>query len=158
MTDQNLIKPVYPFDAEIVEIEAEQAYQFLNRIPEFSEPFIPLWEFKNRLSGKNCLILGAKYENEIIGCKVGYGISDSEFYTWMGAVLPEFRNKNIAGKLAEYQEKWAKKKGYEAIRLKTRNKHQNMLLFAIKNGFEIIDFEPKSEILENRIILKKSLV
>ena len=143
---------------EIVEIETGEAFAFLKQIQEFTNPFISESTFYDRLSKKRCLLLGAKLEGKVVGCKIGYELNDSEFYTWMGGVLPEFRKQKIARKLAEVQEKWVLEMGYKTVKLKTRNKHKNMLLFAIQDGFEIIGFEPKSEITENRIILKKTLV
>jgi len=63
----------------------------------------------------------------------------------------------IAQALADAQETWAKEQGYSTITFKTRNSHKAMLLFALKNGFNIIGFEAKETIAENRILLQKPL-
>jgi GNAT superfamily N-acetyltransferase len=76
----------------------------------------------------------------------------------MGGVLPEFRRHHIANQLADAQEKWAKENGYTAITFRTRNRHKAMLLFSIKNGFQIIGVEPRETIDEYRILLRKNLL
>ena len=91
-----------------------------------------------------------------VGFKVGYEIDDA-FYTWMGGVLPEFRDKHIATKLAEKQQEWTKQNGFTKIKLKTRNKHKAMLYFALSEGFIITDFEEKEDMNESNIILEKEL-
>jgi len=75
----------------------------------------------------------------------------------MGGVLPEFRGLGIAKILAEAQEKWAKKQGYKRLVFKTRNQHKGMLIFALKNNFNIIGFKEKESIETNRILLQKEL-
>ena len=79
------------------------------------------------------------------------------FYTWMGGILPAFRKNGIATALAKKQEAWIKQNDFQNVILKTRNKHQGMLIFAIKNRFKIIEIEARENIDEHRIILKKAL-
>ncbi len=127
------------------------------QIPEFSHPH-EADEYKNRLSGVPHLILIA-YENEsgnAIGFKVGYE-RDGYFYSWMGGVLPAFRKFGVAKALADTQESWAKKQGYSSITFKTRNQHKGMLIFALKNGFNIIGFKERESVETNRILLRKEL-
>jgi len=113
-------------------------------------------EYEKRLLGVPHLILVAYHEGQAAGFKVGYERS-GYFYSWMGGVLPDFRRLGIAQALADYQEEWAKRNKYFSITFKTRNQHKAMLLFAIKNGFEIIDFEEKESVATNRIWLRKTL-
>ena len=44
-----------------------------------------------------------------------------------------------------------------AIKLKTRNKHEGMLAFAIERGFKILNYEPHKDICEVRIWMEKIL-
>ena len=75
----------------------------------------------------------------------------------MGGILPDFRKKGIAKALADTQEKWAKKQGYTTITFKTRNHHKGMLIFALKNGFDMIGFNERETVETNRILLRKTL-
>jgi hypothetical protein len=59
--------------------------------------------------------------------------------------------------LADVQEDWAKSNGYTSIKLKTRNKHEAMIAFAIDRGFDIIDSKPNDDIREMKIWMEKNL-
>lgn len=125
------------------------------QIPEFITPH-EATEYEKRLTGVPHLILAAFANEEPIGFKVGYE-RDGSFYSWMGGILPDFRKLGLAQTLAHAQENWAKAQGYKTITFKTRNNHKGMLIFALKNGFDIIGFEPKATIEAHRILLRKYL-
>jgi len=59
--------------------------------------------------------------------------------------------------LADVQEEWAKEKGFTSIKLKTRNKHEAMIAFAIDRGFDISNSEPNEDIREMRIWMEIKL-
>ena len=61
------------------------------------------------------------------------------------------------GTLAQARESWARSQGYRLIRFKTRNRHRNMLLFALANGFRICGFDAFDDPAESRIWLEKVL-
>jgi ribosomal protein S18 acetylase RimI-like enzyme len=124
------------------------------QIPEFSKPHDEE-EYEKRLKNTPHLVLVA-YDAAPIGFKVGYE-REGNFYSWMGGVLPNYRNKGVAQQLADEQEAWAKQHNYPHVTFKTRNHHRAMLLFALKNGFQIIGFEKRADIAENRILLRKFL-
>lgn len=44
-----------------------------------------------RLQGNNPLILTATFQGVLAGYKIGYRISDDEFYSWLGGVIPAYR-------------------------------------------------------------------
>ena len=136
----------------------EDAVTISNLIPELKNPHAQE-VYKDRMKGKTHLILIAYADKQMIGFKVGYDKFEDgkNFYTWMGGVLPDFRKKGIAKALANKQEIWIKQNGFQNVILKTRNKHQGMLIFAIKNNFKIIEIEARNNIEEHRILLKKAL-
>lgn len=104
------------------------------------------------------MILVAEKDQQVVGFKIGYDrYQDGSFYSWLGGVLPEYRKDSVAIQLAEEQEKWALASGFDAIRLKTRNRFRAMLIFALKNGFLIENIEIKETVENNRIILRKLL-
>lgn len=126
------------------------------QIPEFSNPH-QAEEYEKRLKDLPSLVQIAEYEGKIAGFKVGYAKDEQLFYSWMGAVLPEFRQFGVAKALAMEQEKWAREQGFTHIRFKTRNRLKAMLHFALGNGFDIVAVEPRESIEEYRIILEKAL-
>ncbi len=125
------------------------------QIPEFHEPH-QAEEYHRRLRDVPHLILVARHHDRPVGFKVGYE-RDGSFYSWMGGVLPGFRRMGIAQALAEQQEAWARQQGYQHITFKTRNQHKSMLIFGLRNGFDIIGFKEKPSIETNRIMLRKTL-
>ncbi len=142
-------------EISIKEGTIEQAFELSHLIPEFDEPYLKE-EYKKRFSNTRYLILVAFYKDKPVGFKAGYEIGGA-FYTWMGGVLPDFRNKHIARKLAEIQQEWAKQNGFTKIKLKTRNKHKAMLNFALSDGFIITGFNEKENLNESNVILEKEL-
>jgi len=140
---------------EIKEGTLEQVAALSQQIPEFIDPH-PLTEYQKRLRGKVHLILIAYIDQQAAGFKVGYERADY-FYSWMGAISPTYRRRNLATLLAEKQEAWAKEKGYSKIVFKTRNHLKPMLLFALKRGFNIISVEEKETVEAYRILLQKTL-
>lgn len=125
------------------------------QIPEFVNPHGAA-AYQARLSKTPHLILVAFIAQKAVGFKVGYE-REGYFYSWMGGVLPAYRKLGVAQKLADAQENWARSKGYPSVTFKTRNHHKAMLLFAIKNGFDIIGVETRDVPAEYRILLQKKL-
>lgn len=140
---------------DIRKVAISAVAEFCQRLPEFHEPFSEL-EMEARLSGKRALSLGAFVENQLVGFKLGYE-RDGQFYSWLGGVLPQFRRSGIAQALATAQEAWALENGYTSILFKTRNCHKAMLIFALKNGFQVIGFEAREPNSGSRIWLRKQL-
>ena len=133
----------------------EEVVAISKAIPEFIDP--PGSEvYEKRILEVPHLILVAEEDEKLVGFKVGYE-RDGSFYSWMGGVLPDYRRLGIAQKLADTQEKWAKSQGYTTILFKTRNHHKGMLIFALKNGFNIVGFKERESIDVHRILLQKSL-
>lgn len=140
---------------EIQITDIAMAVALSNKIPEFINP-AGQEIYEQRLTGVPHLIIVAYVDGKPAGFKVGYE-KEGYFYSWMGGVVPAFRRLKIAKQLASFQEKWAKKQGYRRIVFKTRNQHKGMLIFALKNGFNIIGFTEKASIQTNRILLQKDL-
>ena len=94
----------------------DEVYSLAKAIPEF-EDLYPKSVFESNLGNNKSLILIAEIENTVVGFKAGYEQQqDGSFYSWMGGVLPEFRGKGVARKLADYLEKWAIEEGYSKIK------------------------------------------
>lgn len=143
---------------QIVEGTLEEALDVLRHLTEFERLGDNNYYF-DKIHDRDHLVLIAKIESEIVGCKVGYDkFNDGSFYSWLGGVIPEYREAGVARKLASTQEEWAKEKGYVSIKFKTLNRHKGMIIFAIKNGFEMYNIKPKDELEDYRIQMTKELL
>ena len=126
------------------------------QIPEFKNLY-PKKEFEKRLSSNHSMILIAEEKNQLVGFKCGYPDNEHVYYSWMGGVVPENRNRKIAFFLLKEMENRVLKMGYKYLSFKTLNEHKSMLIFALKNGFEIIEVVGSSKDPKPRIRLKKQL-
>lgn len=144
-------------DYKIEEASLEEVLTLLEQLPEFDQ-LKSVAHYQGILSSRPQLILIARDGQKAAGCKLGYDrFEDGSFYSWLGGVLPAYRKSGIAKKLADYQEDWARKQGFTAIKFKTQNRHKAMLQFAIKNGFSIYNVKSKDELEQYRIELIKQL-
>ena len=124
------------------------------KIPEFNSPY-EIKEYKKRCAGKH-LALIAEIDNQPVGFKVGYDrFNNGSFYSWMGGVLPDFRQKGVVSLLADLQENWAIINEYNSILLKTRKKHKAMIPFSLKRGFTITEENRMNLNEETRIWMEK---
>ncbi len=142
----------------IQEAPITEAIKVNNTITEF-KVFYTKEEFEKRYENKETLILVAYIDSEPAGYLVGYNkFNDKSFYCWMAGVNPIHREKGVLKALMDYQEKWAREKGYTSIKIKTQNKHRRMLLYLVKYGFSFTGAEGFPSIEDNRIFLEKKLL
>ena len=140
----------------IVSGDLENAFNLSQQIREFETPY-SIDEYEKRLKNSS-LILTGEIGGKVVGFKVGYDrYKDGSFYSWMGGVLLDYRRKGVASVLAVSQEKWAIDNDYKSIKLKTHNKHESMLAFAIEGGFQILNYELHKDIGEVKIWMEKIL-
>lgn len=126
------------------------------QIPEFSSPK-KLVDIRERLAQSHFLLLISYYNDEPIGYKLGYALSDDIFYSWLGAVLPAHRGHGLAQKMLNAQEAWVKQHHYQRIQVKTMNRFRAMLSMLIKNNYHIIDIEKAISSLDVKIRFEKAL-
>ena len=137
--------------------ELHRVVQVLNHIPEFDSVFYRV-KLEKYLTKPESILLLAESEGKPVGCKLAYNrYFDGSVYSWLGGVLPEYRNKGIATALLFKLEQEAKRKLFLSVRMKTRNKHVNMLRFALANGFQLVGFHEKADRNESAIELMKML-
>ena len=141
----------------IHEGKLDDAVMVSANVPEFDDHYeIP--EYSKRLNSTTHLILTAYDDHNPIAFKIGYQRPPAgSFYSWMGGVLPNYRRKGIANKLANQQDAWAKKNGYNSIKMQTRKKHKTMLALAISRGFQITRIIEKISDSNTRIWMNKPL-
>ena len=143
---------------EVKEVPIEDAVKVCHTIVEFDSKFEKDY-FEQRYQGKEYLIIVGYFENDPAGFIVGYDkYGDGSFYCWMAGTNPKFRCKGVMTALMNYEEKWAKEKGYKKIRIKTRNTMRNMLANLVSKGFLFLEVEIREPLIENRILLEKEIV
>jgi predicted GNAT superfamily acetyltransferase len=135
----------------------QEALEVEHQIPEF-EKKRTIEDYKNQLSRTPTQILVAEEAGRLVACKVGYKISNDEFYSWLGGVIPAYRNQKIATALREEQERWATQIGYKLIRVDSYNKYSSMICMLISSGYLISSFEIDSNPLKSRIGFYKELL
>ncbi|PQJ89277.1 GNAT family N-acetyltransferase [Aliivibrio sifiae] len=110
-----------------------------------------------RLNGLDHLILIA-FENGLpVAYKMGYQLSGTEFYSWLGGVIPNARKKGIATQLRVIQEEWVKEKGYQTIYVKSMNRYPAMLQLLISSGYHISGYEDEGNSENSKIKFQKNM-
>ena len=99
--------------------------QYFDRLQHVNKPFI----------------IFAKFDDTLIGCKIGYQTSHDSFYSWIGGVHPDFRRQGIAQNMMQLQIDWCIKNEIRVIRTKALIKNSTMYCLNFKNGFRVIGNE-----------------
>ncbi|WP_252015814.1 GNAT family N-acetyltransferase [Vibrio sp. SCSIO 43140] len=125
-------------------------------IPEFVQK-TPKEKLIERLKDKKHLVLIAAHNNKPIAYKIGYELSKSEFYSWLGGVSIDYRKLGIATELREQQEAWALEQGYRAINVKSMNRFPAMLQLLLSSGYKISGYEDNGSVDNSKIHFAKQL-
>ena len=75
------------------------------------------------------MILVAYDNNCPLGYLLGYNIDSTNLYCWMAGVIPKARRRKVLTLLMDNLFSHASNNNYHKISIKTRNKHQFMLMF-----------------------------
>ena len=141
------------------EVPIDEAVKVNRNVIEFDGKDTKAEDFERRYQDKDKLIIVAYYENVPIGYIIGYDRdNDGSFYCWMAGVDNNYRRLGALTSLMNYQMNWAKKKGYNKLKIRTRNNRREMLSFLVKNGFNFVSVENREDITENRINLEHDLI
>jgi len=92
----------------------------------------------------------------VVGYKIGYELDSNTFYSWLGGVDQYYRKQGIASMLMKNQHQFLKEEGYRTVQTKTMNKWRSMLIFNIKNGFDVVNTQIDSQGI-HKILLEKEL-
>lgn len=120
------------------ELPEDNIYQHMINI--YSEIFedADLDFFRKRIEEhSNLFSVLAYFNDQPIGFKVGYPYNEDTFYSWIGGVLPSYRQQGIGTQMAKIQDNFAKDKGFKKLRTKSMNTYKAMMILNIKNGFDI---------------------
>ncbi|MGE3758794.1 MAG: GNAT family N-acetyltransferase, partial [Pseudobdellovibrionaceae bacterium] len=116
----------------------------------------PKWFYSNFRNHTRFHLAIASIDDKAVGFKLGYELDNTCFYSWLGAVLPEYRKLGIAKSLMETQHEWCKAQGYRRVQTKTQNRFKEMFILNLKSGFEVIG-QHLSDEGGPKIILEKKL-
>ena len=97
----------------------------------------------------------ARATDGIVGFKIGYGISPTRYYSWLGGVDPEHRRPGIARRMMEAQHAWVQESRYQSIETNLIQDNSAMLALNLQGGFRGNGFHTRDEIL--RINMTKQL-
>ncbi|WP_417762381.1 GNAT family N-acetyltransferase [Shewanella sp.] len=142
---------------DITPARLAQVIELMTELPELAQER-SIAEFKQRLYGREALLMLCFVEGELVGFKLGYALDEKRFYSWLGGVIPEFRGIGLAQQMLHAVEQWAIEQGYETMQIKTRNLFKAVLNLLIKNSYQVIDFTPVADdISQYRLSLQKQL-
>jgi len=110
------------------------------------------WRFVHMPDATLCQ---ARLNAQLIGFKAGYAHTRSRYYSWLGAVLPEYRRQGIAAQLMASQHSWLRKNGYMSIETSAREKNEAMRRLNKSSGFREVGKRQKGD--ETDIIYEKHL-
>lgn len=140
-----------------IEYIAEAICQVNATIPEFTSTTSQTTLYERLSNPNNSLILVARNQTQVVGYKAGYAESSSLFYSWLGAVLPEYRQQGVATTLRVKQEQWARENGYNAIKVKSMNRFPAMLQMLINNQYHISGYEDRGSPQNSKICFIKTI-
>lgn len=126
-------------------------------LPEFEQKSSKE-KLAQRLKNRKSLLLVACENDKPVAYKLGYEISSSEFYSWLGGVHPDYRKRGIATTLREVQESWAIENGYTNISVKSMNQFPAMLKLLIASGYQVTGYEDNGTAESSKIKFSKKLL
>jgi ribosomal protein S18 acetylase RimI-like enzyme len=93
------------------------------------------WRLKNM---PHVSIFYAEHESLLVGFKAGYAIAENKYYSWLGGVHPDFRNKGMANHLTTMQHQWLVLNGYSSVETSCRQGNSAMARINLRNGFSVV--------------------
>lgn len=129
-------------------------------IIEFDDNDPPKSFFLNRIEMVEHIIIVAYCDSYPIGYIIAYkdNMNEQALYCWLAGVDYHYRRNGALSKMMDYLRQWAISKNYEKITIKSRNRYKGMLIYLIKNGWNLVHIEKKGAIDEYRIYLELSLI
>ena len=84
--------------------------------------------------------------DRLAGYKAGYATSYDRYYSWLGAVDPEFQRQGIARRLMQAQHDWLSASRFTLLETQVSKSNKAMLELNLSGGFQISgEFSKKGE-------------
>lgn len=77
----------------------------------------------------------ARSDRRLIAFKAGYAVAQRKYYSWLGAVHPDYRHRGIARQLTGMQHAWLVEHGYGAVETSSRADNSIMAHLNLTTGF-----------------------
>lgn len=133
----------------------EEAFEVFMKVPELDQ-YLSIEEMRKKIPAGS-LVLVSEHQDSLIGFKIGYPLSETEFYSWLGGVVPSKRKLGTAKRLLLLQEQLVKERSFKHIKVKSMNRFRSMLKMLISNGYDITEVENYGHDKAERICFKKVL-
>jgi predicted GNAT superfamily acetyltransferase len=75
--------------------------------------------------------------DRIVAFKVGYATSRTKYYSWLGGVHPDFRDKGLASELMRRQHAWLTERGFSSIETAANQENHAMARLNLAHGFSV---------------------
>jgi len=136
----------------------DEVLDVAKRVPELLPDHVSRQAFEERFKDRMPHLLVARHDEQIVGFKMGYVLSNDTFYSWLGGVLPSARHQGVASALMEAQENWVQQAGYNRIEVKSMNRYPAMIGMMLRRGYQIVGIENAEEGPETlKILFRKDL-
>ena len=84
--------------------------------------------------------------DNLIGYKAGYATGYDRYYSWLGAVHPDFQRQGIARRLMQAQHNWLSASRFTLLETQVSESNKAMLELNLSGGFQISgEFSKKGE-------------
>lgn len=142
---------------DVGESQKEEIFAVHDEIPEFDEGSFRE-KYGERIPKSDSVSLIADLESEAAGYSVAYDkFGDGSFYLWMAGVKPDFRRQGVMSALLEEIETIAKDRGYDEVKIKTRNGRKAMRHLLIDHGYQVCDYNEFDNLERCEIVERKSI-
>ena len=149
-TDPEYSQLGIPFDSNSVEEVFELAKLLFPTLQQ--EDFE--WRINNMplLSG-----FIARIDQSVVGFKLGYAVTSTRYYSWLGGVHPEHQKVGIARQLMKNQHDWLRDKGFAVVETEQIQTNHRMARLNESAGFNAsgIRFDSKPRTIYRRTLDSK---
>ena len=80
---------------------------------------------------------------ELVGYKLGYAMTQTRYYSWLGGVHPDYRQQGLASALMRKQHQWGAEAGYTMIETGTDQDNVAMAKVNLAHGFVVCGVRTK---------------
>ena len=152
LTDINFCLQLPPYSAEFV----QELVALNNLIFGDIDPNYVRWRLDNM---PHTSTFYAESASELTAYKIGYAMTQTKYYSWLGGVHPDHRREGLASELMKRQHNWAAEQGYQLIETSANKENVAMARLNLSHGFTICGTraEPdRIQVLYLKILAKSS--
>lgn len=128
--DINFRLQLPPYSAEFV----EELVALNNLIFGDIDPNYVSWRLHNMPHTSTFV---AESASGLAAYKIGYAMTQTKYYSWLGGVHPDQRRQGLASELMERQHNWAAEQGYQLIETSANKEIVAMARLNLSHGFTV---------------------